>query len=56
MTPEDYKAARKRIGLNQSQLAEKLGVTRKTITSRENGAPISKEAEMALNHLLHNSK
>jgi DNA-binding XRE family transcriptional regulator len=56
MDAENYKAARKQLGLNQEQLAEKLGVTRKTITSRETGAPIGKEAQMAIKSLLVNAQ
>jgi transcriptional regulator with XRE-family HTH domain len=52
MTPDQYKATRKAIGLKQHQLAERLGVTRETVCNRERGtAIISREAAMALNHL-----
>jgi transcriptional regulator with XRE-family HTH domain len=52
MTPEQYKATRKAIGLKQHELAERLGVTRETVCNRERGtATISKEAAMAIKHL-----
>ena len=52
MTPEQYKTARKNLGLTQAKLADILGVTRKTICSRENGsAPITAESVIAINCL-----
>lgn len=49
MTSEKYKERRKALGLTQPQLAEKLGVTKKTITDRERGAVgISDEAALAI--------
>jgi transcriptional regulator with XRE-family HTH domain len=52
MTPEQYKATRKTIGLKQHELAEQLGVTRETVCNRERGtAIISKESAMALQWL-----
>jgi transcriptional regulator with XRE-family HTH domain len=52
MTPDQYKATRKAIGLKQHELAERLGVTRETVCNRERGtSTISKEAAMAIKHL-----
>jgi DNA-binding XRE family transcriptional regulator len=52
MTPQQYKAARKHLGLTQAKLADILGVTRKTICSREAGsAPITAESVIAINCL-----
>jgi transcriptional regulator with XRE-family HTH domain len=49
MTPADYKAARERLGLTQEQLAELVGVTVRTIASRESGQhAVSREAEIAI--------
>jgi transcriptional regulator with XRE-family HTH domain len=53
MTPEQYRAARKYLGDTQEQLAARLGVTRKTINSREAGtAPITLESVIAINAIL----
>jgi DNA-binding XRE family transcriptional regulator len=52
MTPEQYKATRKAIGLKQHELAEQLGVTRETVCNRERGtAIIGSEAALAIKHL-----
>ena len=49
MTPADYKAAREKLRITQRELAERLGVTRATINSREAGrVRITKEAELAI--------
>jgi putative transcriptional regulator len=47
MTKEELKAARQRLGLTQAGLAEKLGVSRRTVEAWESGrrnipAPIEK--------------
>jgi transcriptional regulator with XRE-family HTH domain len=53
MTPEQYRAARKYLGDTQEQLAARLGVTRKTVNSREAGkAPITLESVIAINAIL----
>lgn len=51
MTATEYKALREKIGLTQAGLASRLGVTRKTINARENGAKITEEAALALRML-----
>jgi DNA-binding XRE family transcriptional regulator len=52
MTPEQYRIARKHLGLTQAGLADILGVTRKTVNSREAGAdPITAESAIAINAL-----
>ncbi len=48
MTPSEYKALRKKLGLTQAGLAARLGVSRKTIIGRENGAKITEEARLAI--------
>lgn len=52
MTPADYKAARDRLGLTQEQLAKRVGVSVRTIASREAGGPITREAEIAIRAIL----
>jgi DNA-binding XRE family transcriptional regulator len=51
MTSTDYKAIREKLGLTQAALAEKLGVTKRTIISRENGGTITHEAAIAIRSL-----
>ena len=48
MTGQEYKTLREKLALNQGELALLLGVSRKTINSRENGARITREAALAL--------
>jgi DNA-binding XRE family transcriptional regulator len=48
MTAEEYKNIREKLGLTQAGLAALLGVTRKTINARENGAKITEEARLAI--------
>ena len=48
MTGPDYKALREQLDLNQGELASRLGVSRKTVNARENGARITEEAALAL--------
>jgi DNA-binding XRE family transcriptional regulator len=48
MTGPEYKALREKLGLTQAGLAALLGVTRKTINARENGAKITEEARLAI--------
>ena len=48
MTPVEHKAIRCKLGLTQAGLAARLGVTRKTVNSRENGAKITEEAALAI--------
>lgn len=52
MTPAEYKALREKLGLTQAELAARLGVTRKTVNSRERSPKrISAEAAMAIRSL-----
>lgn len=51
MTPAEYKTLREKLGLTQAGLAARLGVTRKTINARENGAKITEEAALAIRAL-----
>lgn len=52
MTPTEYKAIREKLGLTQAGLAARLGVTRKTVNSRETGATrITEEAALAIRSL-----
>ena len=48
MTGTEYKSLREKLGLTQAGLAALLGVTRKTINARENGAKITEEARLAI--------
>jgi DNA-binding XRE family transcriptional regulator len=49
MTGTEYKAIREKLGLTQAGLASRLGVTRKTVNSRETGAGrITEEAALAI--------
>jgi DNA-binding XRE family transcriptional regulator len=56
MTGLEYKALREQLDLNQGELAARLGVSRKTINSRENGARITEEAGLALAMLLQQGR
>jgi DNA-binding XRE family transcriptional regulator len=57
MTPEEYRAARKYLSVTQASLAEMLGVTRKTVNSREAGtAPITAESVIAINAIIEREK
>lgn len=52
MTPGEYKSLRQKLGLTQAGLAALLGVTRKTVSSRESGAVrITEEAALAIRAL-----
>jgi DNA-binding XRE family transcriptional regulator len=49
MTSQEYKTARRELGLTQRQLAEVLGVTRATVNRRESaGGTVTTEAELAM--------
>lgn len=47
MNSQEYKVEREKRG-TQVEVAAKLGTTQVTIARRENGGPISREAELAL--------
>ena len=52
MTPEQLRAARKKIGLTQAALAEAVGVHRETINRYERGVlPIHSTVVLAVRHL-----
>jgi DNA-binding transcriptional regulator YiaG len=56
MTPDEFKQARKVLGLSQSKMAHQLAVSYQTIQAWEQGRnPISKVVEMAVLHLLNTS-
>ena len=56
MTPDEFKQARKVLGLSQSKMAHQLEVSYQTIQAWEQGRnPISKVVEMAVLHLLNTS-
>ena len=49
MSPETYQNIRRSLQLSGQEMADRLGVTRQTISMRETGkAPITMEAAMAL--------
>jgi transcriptional regulator with XRE-family HTH domain len=48
MTGKEYREIRKRIGLTQEGLAERLGVCTRTITVRESLPEVTLESEKAL--------
>jgi DNA-binding XRE family transcriptional regulator len=52
MTGQEYKGLREKLDLTQGELASRLGVSRKTINARENGAKITEEAALAINSLV----
>lgn len=51
MSPEEYRSIRKKLGLTQAELAEKLGVSRRTIVKREGDKTITREAQIAISSL-----
>ncbi len=51
MTAQELKALRLSLNLTQSQLGERLGVTRGQIAKYEAGAKMSKSVELLANHL-----
>lgn len=51
MTTEEYRKKRKQLGLTQTELAARLGVSVMTVKRRESGGIITKEAEIAINAL-----
>lgn len=51
MTGPAYRAIREALGLTQHELAEKLGVTKRTIINREQGGHMTQEAAMAIRFL-----
>ena len=52
MTGEEFKQAREKMRLTQTELASRLGVTETTLYRWENGkAPISKAIELAMRQI-----
>ena len=51
MNATQYRTARERLGHTQSELATRLGVTRRTVINREAGRLITAEAELAISAL-----
>ena len=53
MTPQEFKNARQVLGLSQSKMSHRLGVSFQTVQAWEQGRnPINKVVEMAVSHLL----
>lgn len=53
LTGEEYRKARRKLGLTQEQLAYEVGTSVSTIKKRENGEhPVHREAQMAIRLLL----
>lgn len=53
MTAEELRDRRLRLGVTQQQLANALGVTRRTVNKWENGdAPVRESTALAIRHLL----
>lgn len=57
MTPLELRAARRQLGYNQTRLAERLGLTQKTVSDWETGkAPFKEVVAIAVNCLLKHGK
>lgn len=56
MTSEEMKSIRKGAGLSQQGIATQLGVSRKTVNELENGAPIDRRTELAMQTLARTIK
>lgn len=58
MTKEEFKQARKNLGLSQIKMAEKLGYSRvMTISDKENGKrSVTRQDEIILNYLKNNKE
>lgn len=53
MTPDEYRELRERTGGTQEDVANVLGVTRKTLNARENGNTVIRpESEFAIRYLV----
>jgi DNA-binding transcriptional regulator YiaG len=50
MTAAEYKAEREKLGTT-AEVAAMLGIARETVSRRENGAKITREAELAIKAL-----
>jgi len=56
MTNDEFKSIRKATGLSQEAIARQLGVSRKTVNEMENGAPIDRRTELAMQALAQRIK
>lgn len=56
MTSEEMKAIRQGTGLSQQGIASELGVSRKTVNGMENGGPIDRRTELAMQTLARKIK
>jgi DNA-binding XRE family transcriptional regulator len=57
MTRAEFKKARERLGMTQTELAEALGMQRNSVTRIEIGLqPIVRTTELAIKYLLAQSK
>jgi transcriptional regulator with XRE-family HTH domain len=52
MTGAELRKARKRLGMSQLQLAEKLGVQRNSVSRMELRAEVSRLVELSVSYLL----
>ena len=48
MSSDEYRAIRESLGLTQDALAQRLGVSRRTVLNRESGRMITEEARLAI--------
>lgn len=51
MTGDEFKGFRRSVGISQEGLANELGVSRKFVNEIENGAPIDRRTELAIQAL-----
>jgi DNA-binding XRE family transcriptional regulator len=56
MMSDEMKAIRRGTGLSQEGIANKLGISRKTVNEMENGAPIDRRTELAMQTLARTIK
>nr|GLK21675.1 hypothetical protein GCM10017606_25020 [Microbacterium terregens] len=56
MTADEMRAIRKGTGLSQQGIANQLGVSRKTVNEMENGGPIDRRTELAMQALARRIK
>lgn len=56
MTAQEFKSIRKATGLSQDGIARELGVSRKTVNEWENGSPLDRRTELAMQTLARRIK